>query len=34
METTKWRAYENIEEFEIRRLLNELNKKDGEIEIL
>ena len=36
-----WRKYESIEEFEIRRLLNEIqqlkreiNKKDGEIKIL
>ena len=36
-----WRKYETIEEFEIRRLLNEIqqlkreiNKKDSEIKIL
>ena len=36
-----WRTYERIEEFEIRRLLNEIqqlkreiNKKDSEIKIL
>ena len=36
-----WRKYESIEEFEIRRLLNEIqqlkreiNKKDSEIKIL
>ena len=41
METTTWRKYESIEEFEIRRLLNEVQqlkreiiKKDGEIKIL
>ena len=41
METTTWRTYETIEEFEIRRLLNEVQqlkreiiKKDSEIKIL
>ena len=36
-----WRKYESIEEFEVRRLLNEIqqlkreiNKKDGEMKIL
>ncbi len=41
MDTTTWRTYETIEEFEIRRLLNEVQqlkreiiKKDSEIKIL
>ena len=41
MDTTTWRKYESIQEFEIRRLLNEVQqlkreiiKKDSEIKIL
>ena len=41
MDTTTWRKYESIQEFEIRRLLNEVQqlkreiiKKDYDIKIL